>query len=146
MEHIRRLHNILKRYGLSIELKRIRNRHPDDGEMQERATHYECRVKKADREMKIDLTANFLKQKLTPGDVLFVLAMDASACAMLEGFEEFHEELHGLIEKGEGIPSGMDTFKEEYDQRCSESRRLRDFIGEEAYEELREHVEGFPPD
>ncbi len=141
MESMRRLERILRKHGLSIELKEISGRGHEKKDKTQELDHYECRLKKSGEEMKITLPADSLKRTATPWDVLFVLAMDASACAMLEGFDEFHREIGESLERADGASRGMKEFREEYEHRCSQSRRLRDFLGESAYMELRREAD-----
>lgn len=141
MESSRRLQCILRRHGLSIELKQIFTKNHDKREKLQEPAHYECRLKKSGGEMKITLPLDSLHHRATPWDALFLLAMDASACAMLEGFDEFHREVEDLLGDADEVFQGMNEFREEYEHKCSQSRRLRDFMGESAYRELRSEAE-----
>jgi hypothetical protein len=69
-------------------------------------------------------------------DVLFMLALDASGCDMMAGFNEYREKWNSIFSESGNEPKEIEFFWEELEGRCRQTEKLIDFLGRPAYEEL----------
>ena len=75
--------------------------------------------------------------------VLYMLALDAHCCSLLNGFETFEKEIRSTFGDTSDNPDGMKALEEfslEYWNRFKQVERVRGFLGESAYRELIECV------
>jgi hypothetical protein len=106
-------------------------------ELPEALEHFRCRLFKRDRHLDLYFSTPPEHDSFGPDEALFILAMDAASCRLLEEYEQFKEDW--LSDLGElNRMHGMDAraFWEEYTTRCSQLRRLRLFLGESVYEDM----------
>ena len=68
-----------------------------------------------------------------------MLAMDASGCQLLEGYEAQSAELASVFGGSDGNLKEIDDFWQEFHQRSKQTERVRKFLGDSVYEELLYH-------
>lgn len=110
-------------------------------ELPEPLEHFRCRLFKRDRHVDVYLSIQPEHDNMSPDEALFMLAMDAASCRLLEGYEQYKEDwLADIGECNKMHATEARTFWEEYATRCSQLRRLRSFLGESAFEEMLERL------
>ena len=138
MENMTVFNDIVSRYKISMEMKRVRKNpifsediHPEG------VAHYRCRLSRPGRKIDVYLSGDSTADSLmTTSDVLFVLAMDASGCKMLEDYTDIKDEWSASISDGDGNLNAIQAFWEEYSGRCMQTEQLRVFLGQDGYDEL----------
>jgi hypothetical protein len=134
------LENLISRSGISIRIHKVDdnpilgNEKPLEG-----IEHYKCRLAKSGKELQVYLSINPEEGFLTISDVLLMLAMDASGCKMLEGYEEYRTEWVSMLAGSDGNLEEINSFWEEYEGRCKQTEELKSFLGEPVYNELLNH-------
>lgn len=101
--------------------------------------HFRCRLFKRDRHVDVYLSLHPEHDNVSPNDALFMLAMDAASCRLLEDYEQYKDDWLadiGECNKMHAMVAG--AFWEEYATRCTQLRKLRSFLGESAFEEMLE--------
>jgi hypothetical protein len=142
--------DLINRYRISMEMKRVgsipitpdRNSSPG-------VRHYKCHLSMPGKTMEVYFSAEASAGTLTLSDVLHLLAMDSSACRMLEGYEETCIEWASLFADSSENLKEFEDFWHEYRWRCKQSNELKAFLGETAYEQLVRLIESqgaFSPD
>ena len=138
MQNMTVFSEIVRRYKISMELKRVRKNPIVSGSaVPDGIAHYRCRLSRPGRAIDVYLSGDSSADHLmTTSDVLFVLAMDASGCKMLEGYSSIKDEWSASFSRSDGDLKDIQAFWEEYAGRCMQTERLRGFLGEDGYEEL----------
>lgn len=97
--------------------------------------HYHCYLSRPGRKMDVFLSVHPSEGTLSLMDVLSMLAMDASGCKMMEGYDN-REEWPSLFFDSKGKMKEIEWFWQEYRGRCKQTKKLRNFLGESDYQEL----------
>lgn len=98
--------------------------------------HYRCQLLKPGKQMNVYLSIEPTDDLLTVGDVLFMLAVDASGCQMMEGYDDQKEEWTAVFGGSDGNLDEIEDFWDEYAGRCRQVEEFRAFLGDVAYEEM----------
>ena len=98
--------------------------------------HYQCRLLGAGRRLDVYLSVREGEEPLTLFDVLFLLALDASGCDMMSGYEKYRDKWNSLFGHSGSKPKDIELFWEELESRCRQTEQLREFLGARTYEEL----------
>lgn len=125
--------------GISMEVKQVRMNPVSQVETttdSEDVEHYQCSLLKPGKRMDAYFSVKPDEGRPSLADVLFMLAMDASGCKMLEGFGDYREEWNSMFGGSDGNLQEIEEFWEEYCGRCQQSKAFRDFIGDSAYQRL----------
>ncbi|GLI33427.1 hypothetical protein [Desulforhabdus amnigena] len=146
MEHKAALDRLISRQRISMEIEKI-NFNPmiRDEKFEENAAHYQCRLSKPGRAIHVYFSLQDCEDRVTLSDVLFMLAMDASGCKMLEGYDEIREEWTSLFGGSDGNLREIEDFWHEFTGRCNQTKQLENFLGEADFEELVGHFESLSP-
>ena len=140
------LENLIHHNGLSMETSRIGSNpiNMQQGELDE-TKHYRCRLYRPGQQ--VDMYLSVEKDDETPAlpDVLLMLAMDASGCKMLEGFEECRDEWPAIFGGSDGNLKEIESFWQEYQCRCKQTEQFKEFLGQPVYEELLRYFDGGNP-
>jgi hypothetical protein len=136
------LNGLIDQYGISMKLKKVEI-NPVLG--REAATdeidHYKCKLLKSGSEIEVYLSVD-PEEHLTLEDVLLMLAMDASGCKLLEGYVEYKDQWTSSFKGSDGSWQELEEFWHEYGSRCRQTQKLRQFLGDTAYNDL---VQTFGP-
>ncbi|MCE5242359.1 MAG: hypothetical protein ABFD98_19100 [Syntrophobacteraceae bacterium] len=138
MQNMTAFNDMAKRYNISLELKRIQSNpiFPEDSHP-EGVAHYRCRLSMPGKEIDVYLSGDTGSEGVTTAsDVLYVLAMDASGCKMLEEYTDIRDEWRDSIAGTDGNLDALQAFWEEYTGRCMQTEQLRAFLGDDGYDEL----------
>jgi hypothetical protein len=142
--------DLIDRYGISMEIRRVGTSPGPTFEAagQSRGLrHYRCNLRRPGKSIELYFSAGASDGALTLSDVLHMLAMDSSACRMLEGYEETCLEWASEFSDSSENLAEFEAFWQEYKWRCKQTSRLRDFLGDAAYEQLVQRIDpgdGFP--
>lgn len=98
--------------------------------------HYRCQLLRPGKRLEVYLSIHPEDQPLTLFDVLFLLALDASGCGMMAGFEAYRDKWNGIFGSMGNKPKEIEFFWEELEGRCRQTQALQEFFGESAYKEL----------
>jgi hypothetical protein len=98
--------------------------------------HYRCRLLRPGKQLDVYLSVNAEDDLPALYDVLFMLAMDASGCDMMAGFEKYRDKWQSIFGDSGRKVGEMELFWEELESRCRQTEKLIDFLGPSAYEEL----------
>jgi len=98
--------------------------------------HYRCQLLRPGELMDVYLSLRAEDGPPTLMDVIFMLALDASGCDMLAGFEKYRDKWHGFFGDSSGKPKEMEFFWEELEGRCRQTERFEEFLGPSAYDKL----------
>lgn len=98
--------------------------------------HYRCELLRPGERMDVYLSLRAEDGPPALMDVLFMLALDASGCDMLAGFEKYRDKWYGFFGDSSGKPKEMEFFWEELEGRCRQTERFEDFLGPSAYGKL----------
>jgi hypothetical protein len=130
---------LIYRNGISMKMENVRSNPflPGNGTTN-RTKHFRFRLSSPGRD--VDVYLSFDSEEVgelpTLSDVLLMLAMDASGCRLLEGYETWGEELTSVFGGSDGNLEEIEDFWIEYRARRKQSERVRRFLGDSAYEEL----------
>ncbi len=102
--------------------------------------HYRCQLFKPGKQMDVYLSLHSVDDLLTLEDVLFMLAMDATSCQLLEGYDEQKDEWTAVFGGSDGNLEEINDFWHEYAGRCQQVEKLKNFLGKAAYEEVMRHM------
>lgn len=103
--------------------------------------HFRCRLFKRGRHVDVYLSLQPAHDKVSPNDALFMLAMDAASCRLLEDYEQYKEDwLADIGESNKMHATEARAFWEEYVTRCTQLRKLESFLGESTFEEMLERL------
>lgn len=102
----------------------------------EELEHFRCQLLRPGKCLEVYLSIRAEDQPLTLFDVLFLLALDASGCGMMAGFEAYRDKWNGIFGGAGNKLKDIEFFWEELESRCRQTERLREFLGVAAYEEL----------
>jgi hypothetical protein len=140
MNDILILEDLIHRNNISMRTKKVQW-NPLLGSMEdsEDLAHYRCELLKPGKKIDVYLSVNSSDGRLSVTDVLLMLAMDASGCKMLEGYEEYREELKLVFAGHDGNMEELEDFWREYHGRCRQTEELRTFLGDAAYSKLLHH-------
>lgn len=130
------LNGLIDQYGISMKLKKV-EANPVLGLEAEtdEIDHYECKLLKSGKEIEVYLSVD-PEEHLTLEDVLLMLAMDASGCRLLEGYEDYKDQWTAKFKGSDGVWKELDEFWNEYGSRCRQTQKLRQFLGDTAYNDL----------
>ncbi|MGV8073597.1 MAG: hypothetical protein AB2L11_03405 [Syntrophobacteraceae bacterium] len=103
--------------------------------------HYRCWLLKPGKQMDVYLSLEPMNDPLTVNDVLFLLAMDASSCRLLEDYDDPKEEWDAVFGGSDGNLEEMEDFWREYANRCRQVDELKNFLGNAAYEKMLQNVD-----
>jgi hypothetical protein len=131
------LDNLAGYFEVTLELKTVAINPVLTGDLRKKGLkHYQCRLLRPGKQLDVYLTMSAEDDPPTLSDVLFMLALDASGCDMMEGFEKYRGKWHSLFGEAGRKPGEMELFWEELESRCRQTEKLRDFLGSTAYEQL----------
>jgi len=102
----------------------------------EALSHFRCLLLGSGKRLEVYLTIHAEDQPLTLFDVLFLLALDASGCDMMAGYEVYREKWNGLFGGMGNKPKEIEFFWEELAGRCRQTEALQAFLGDTVYQEL----------
>jgi hypothetical protein len=130
---------LIYRNGISMKMEKVRSNPflPGNGNA-DGAKHFKFRLSSPGRDVDVYLSFDSAEvgEMPTLSDVLLMLAMDASGCRLLEGYETWGEELTSVFGGSDGNLKEIQDFWYEYHGRRKQSERVRGFLGDSAYEEL----------
>lgn len=137
MENSYSLENLIHHNGLSMETNRVGSNpiNVQEDELNE-TKHYKCRLYRPGQHVDVYLSVEARDEAPALPDVLLMLAMDASGCEMLEGFEESRNEWPVIFGGSDGNLKEIEGFWQEYQGRCEQTEQFREFLGQPVYEEL----------
>jgi hypothetical protein len=137
MDEMAVLDSMITRNGIKMQIEKVsRNPNLDAGQSDELLEHYRCRLLKPGKQMDVYVSINTADGLLTTSDVLFMLAMDAFGCRMLEGYDDLREQLSHIFAGSDGNLEEIEGFWEEYGGRCRQTQQLKEFLGEGIYDEV----------
>ncbi len=129
------LQSLMSEYRISMQVTKMsRNR-----QIQvpvEKVDHYKCQLTRPGKAMNVYLTVPPEDGEITPFEVFYMLILDASGCEMFKDYYARHEEFNRIFVDYCTETEGLDEFWQEYESRCSQSKKLRTFLGKNLYEEL----------
>ena len=105
------------------------------------AVHYQFHLAKPGKEIQVYLSLHMDEDPVSLTDVMFMLALDATGCRMLEGLDAFRDEWNVLFGGSDGNLKELEAFWHEYTGRCGQAEKLRSFLGECAFRQLIAHFE-----
>ncbi len=133
--------NLIAKNHISMTMARVQanpilgNVDPSEG-----VQHYQCRLSRPGKEVDVYLSIREDEAGLTLTGVLYLLALDASGCTMMKGYDD-RAELQPLFFGTDGNFPEIETFWQEFRGRCSQAARLKAFLGESSYRELESCVD-----
>lgn len=137
------LEDLIHRNNISMKTRKVRlNPLFGDADQSGGVAHYKCRLLKPGKKMDVYLSVDASESGPSVADVLFMLALDASGCRMLEGYEEYRDELKTVFAGNDGNMREIEEFWNEYHGRCKQTEDLREFLGDAAYRTLLGQLEG----
>ncbi len=130
------LERLIKRSEISLKTTRVAS-NPILGEIDscEPVDHFHCFLSRPGRKMDVYVSVHPSEGTLTLPDVLSMLALDASGCKMMEGYDK-QEEWASMFFDSNGEMKEIEWFWQEYRGRRKQTEKLRSFLGENAYQEL----------
>jgi hypothetical protein len=133
--------NLIAKNNISMKMARVKS-NPILGnvDLSEGVKHYQCRLYRPGREVDVYLSIGHDEERLTLSGVLYLLALDASGCTMMKGYEN-QPELQPLFFGTDGNFPEIETFWQEFRSRCNQAARLKAFLGENSYRELESCVD-----
>ena len=130
------IQTFMSRYGISMQLMKVNSLKSDRARPKADLDRYRCQISRPGKEIDVYVAVPPEEGGLTPSDVLFMLILDASGCEMFKKYYARQDELREII-SGSGTKSdGFDDFWLEYESRCQQSQKLRNFLGKHLYEKL----------
>jgi hypothetical protein len=69
-------------------------------------------------------------------DVLFLLALDASGCSLMAGYDEKGYDWGAVVQDEDESLRQIQDFWDEYKDRCRQTSELKSFLGDCDYREL----------
>ena len=137
MDEMAVLDSMITRNGIAMRIEKVPG-NPNLGASQsvDHLEHYRCRLSKPGKQMDVYLSINTADGLLTTSDVLFMLAMDAFGCKMLEGYGDLREQLSLIFAGSDGNLEEIEEFWQEYGGRCRQTQQLKEFLGERIYDEV----------
>lgn len=137
MQNSSLLQNLIHKNGLSMETSRVVSNpiNVQEGELDE-TKHYKCRLYQPGKRVEVYLSVEADEDAPTLSDVLLMLAMDASGCEMLEGFDDYRDQWPVIFSGSDGNLQEIETFWQEYQGRCEQTEQFKEFLGEPIYHEL----------
>jgi hypothetical protein len=137
MSGLDRLDKFIRRKQIVLETQKVAaNPVLAGNSRKEGLEHYRCRLLRPGRQLNVFLSVAAADDPPTLFDVLFMLALDASGCDMMAGFEKYRDKWHGIFGESGRKPGEIEFFWEELESRCRQTEELRDFLGPSAYERL----------
>ncbi len=137
MENSSKLYNFIEYNKISMKLERVaRNPILAENSQDEGLGHYRCQLLSPGKRLAVYLSIRAEDQLLTLSDVLFLLALDATGCGMMGGFDTYRDKWNGMFGGMGCKPQEIEFFWEELEGRCRQTEALQEFLGESAYEEL----------
>ncbi len=143
MRNQRRLGSWLAQKQISIRMSRVMcNPNLIDEQIPGALEHFRCRLFKRGGHVDFYLSIGPEGGAISPDEALFMLAMDAASCRLLEGYVGVKEDwISDLGDSDKMMAREARTFWKEYAARCSQQRRLRSFLGDAVYDEMLERLE-----
>jgi len=124
-------------YAVALELKRVEaNPVLAGNSRKDGLAHYRCMLLRRGEQLAVYLSVGAQDDPPTLFDVLFMLALDASGCDVMAGFEKYREKWHSIFGESGRKPWDIELFWEELESRCRQTRKVSDFLGPAAFEEL----------
>jgi hypothetical protein len=137
MNGLAELDKLIRSNEVSMELKRVAtNPILADTSQVQGLVHYRCHLLRPGKRLDVYLSVRADDDPLTLFDVLFMLALDASGCDLMGGFEKYREKWNRIFDSFGSKPKEIELFWEELESRCRQTEKLIDFLGPSAYEEL----------
>lgn len=137
------LDELIHRIGISMEAERVRSNPilPGDDTGNDGIEHFRFKLARPGKELDVYLSVDSTEvdNALTVRDVLLMLAMDASGCQMMAGYEARSEELASALGGSDGNLREIEDFWNEYHARCHQTQKVRRFLGDSVYDELVNH-------
>ncbi len=124
---------------ISMEVKKVRMNpisQTETADDTQDIEHYQCSLLKPGKRMNAYFSVHPEEGRPSLPDVLFMLAMDASGCKMLDGLEDFRDEWSTVFGGSDGNIQELEDFWEEYCGRCEQTEAFRNFIGDSDYQRL----------
>ncbi len=132
-----RLDKLIAWSELTVELNKVATNpilgESRDGELLE---HYRCQLLRPGKHLNVYLSVHAEEGSPTLFDVLFMLALDASGCDMMAGFDIYREKWNTIFGDSGSQAKEIEVFWEELDSRCKQTEKFIDFLGPAAFEEL----------
>lgn len=143
MEIQRRFGKWMAQNQISLSMTRVMcNPNLVGQELPDALEHFRCRLFKRDRHLDLYFSKPLEQDSISPDEALFILAMDAASCRLLEDYEQYKEDwLTDMGELNRMHAVEARTFWEEYTTKCCQLRRLRLFLGESVYEEMLQRLD-----
>jgi hypothetical protein len=134
---LKEFNEFIRGYGINLELKRVEtNPVLVDNSRKEQLAHYRCKLWRGGKQLKVHVSVSTEDAEPTLFDVLFMLALDASGCDMMAGFQKYREKWHGIFGESGRRLGDIELFWEELESRCRQTQKVSDFFGDAAFEEL----------
>jgi len=138
------LDDLISQYRISMETRRVASSPmPTDEDLAGEVEHYKCKLYRPGKEVEIYLAARAADGHLTISDVLYMLAMDSSACRMLEGYEGPAREWTSVFGGSADNVKEFEEFWQEYRWRCRQNEEVKAFLGDKIYEQLVRRLEPY---
>ena len=102
--------------------------------------HFRCQLFKPGKQVDVYLSLEPMDDLLTLKDVLFMLAMDATSCQLLEGYDEQVDEWTAVFGGSDGNIEEIKDLWNEYAGRCKQVEKLKNFLGDSTYDEVMRHM------
>ncbi len=132
-----RLDTLIERMEMTMELTRVASNPIHAGSSEgDSLEHYRCQLLRPGKHLNVYLSVHAEEGAPTLYDVLFMLALDASGCDMMAGFDKYREKWNTIFGGSGSEVKEIELFWEELDSRCKQTEKFMDFLGPSAFEEL----------
>lgn len=137
MDDLARLDDLVQSNEITMKLEKVDSNPILAGDREgEELEHYRCQLLRPGKRLEVYLSIRAEDQPLTLFDVLFLLALDASGCGMMAGFETYRDKWNGIFGGVGSKLKEIEFFWEELEGRCRQTEGLRVFLGASAYKGL----------
>jgi hypothetical protein len=131
------LNDLINRRGISMKTTRVgSNPVVVDGSDMKGLDHFKCSLYSQGEQVDVYLSVQHEADTLTLSEVLYMLAMDASGCEMMEGLDQFRDQWTEMFGGSDGNLKELENFWHEYRLRCKQTEEFRKFLGRSTYNEL----------
>lgn len=129
--------NLICKAGVSCVLEQVATNPILKGDNREQGlSHYRCHLARSGKEQDVYVSVRQDEGPLGLMDVFFLLALDACGCDMMGGVGKFRDKWETIFGTTKTQPKEIQLFWQEYEKRCEQSDRLKEFLGEGIYKEL----------
>jgi len=129
------IQTFMNRYGISMQLMKVSPAKSGRPLPQTDLDRYRCQISRPGKEMNVFVAVPAEERSITLPDVLFMLILDASGCEMFHEYYARQDEFREIFPDSEGL-DGFGDFWLEYESKCRQSRKLRNFLGKDLYRKL----------